>query len=132
MSRQDQHGLLGADGDTERGSGQVQAVVPPWGDRGKGVLGPQERDRAGEPQGVWGEGQADEQGCSPSGLAQGNLQGQEDALPSLVESAVPGWAVNPPSPPGSVFRTFRAHAVARARGSLGGTRGLHSPSSILA
>ena len=40
-----------------------------------------------------GGGQADEQGCSPSGLAQENLQGQEEALPT-VESAVPGWAVN--------------------------------------
>ena len=36
---------------------------------------------------------------------------------------------NPPSPLGSVFRTFQAHAV--ARGSLGGTQVLQKPSQIL-
>ena len=86
--------LLGAEWDAGRGHRQVQATMPLWGDRGQGEVGPRILDRAGEPQGDGGGGQAVEQECSPSGLAQGNLQGQEGALPSQVESAVPGWAVN--------------------------------------
>ena len=68
--------------------------MPLWEDRGQGEVGSQLVDRAGEPQGVWGPGQAVEQGCSPSGLAQGDMQGQAGILQGQVELAVPSWAVD--------------------------------------
>lgn len=45
-ARLDQHGILGADGDAERGSGQVQGEVPIWEDRAQGLLGAHLLDRA--------------------------------------------------------------------------------------
>ena len=62
------------------GHRQVQAVVPPREEGGHGEVEARMGYRAGEPQGVWGAGQADEQGCSPSRLAQGD---RHDDSPQL-------------------------------------------------
>ena len=45
-----------------------------------------------------------------------------------VYASVPFHYPPPPLDLGSVFRTFRAHAVAMAMGSLGGTQVLQTPS----
>ena len=56
-------------------------------------MGPRLLDRAGEPQGDGGGGQIVEQGGSPSGFAQGDMQGQPGPLQTQEELAVPLWAV---------------------------------------
>ena len=69
----------------------MQGEVPIWEVMRQGEVGSRLLDRAGEQQGVWGRGQADQQGCSPSGPAQGIGAGQEGLLQeatSLVESPV--------------------------------------------
>ena len=76
----DQHGLLGSEGDSGRENRQVQVAMPLWEHGGEGEVGSRSRNRAGEPQGGGGEGQAAEQGGSPSGLAQGDMQGQAGPL----------------------------------------------------
>ena len=83
--------ILGAEGDAEGRSGQVQIEVPTWEVGRQGEVGSRLCDRAGEQQGVWGRGQVDQQGGSPSGPAQGNRAGQEGLLQAalgLVESPV--------------------------------------------